>query len=89
MRIFLPSPEDIDRTVIRSFLPQVLVEELGRGGKSWPERGWNDPGDFHKELFAGIEAVDKDGIVVARAQSEEDANTLAERLGHHTVYFLV
>lgn len=79
----LPPSDVIDRSVVKSYLPQTVVALLAEGNHTWPGRGWDSQSDFNREFLTGLDATDELGIVVARAQTEAEARELAMKLEPH------
>lgn len=88
VKIFPPPSSVLSRDMFKMmFLPGVRSvlagqSEDGSPTLAWPDRGWKTQQEFETEVEAALQsrAYNMTGIFVARKLSEEEANTLVDKL---------
>lgn len=81
VRIVLPGPDAMDPSMIMSLVPPMIFRSLGEGTRSWQSRGWVSMTQFYAEIRACVGVSDT--VVIARAQTEQEANELAMEISKY------
>jgi hypothetical protein len=72
-------------------IAQCLAIDASGNGLSWPQRGWLNEMCLRREIIAGLSTRSSytHGIVVARAQTREEANHVCRRLIQCSVLLII
>ena len=76
----IPGADVMEKSMVASIIPEMVVQALGNGGRSWPSRGWSGHEQFHSEFCACLDSSASDWVCIARAQTQDEAYDLKSKL---------